>query len=104
MMLQMLVENAIKHGISHQKKRGLVKLGATLANNTLELKVENTGRLKEQQQGGGFGIRSIRERLKLMYGNNAMFNIKQSSDKRLPPRLSYLLLYKIKYLHENNYH
>ncbi|ULT41692.1 hypothetical protein KRR40_45115 [Niabella defluvii] len=69
------------------KKRGLVKLGATLANNTLELKVENTGRLKEQQQGGGFGIRSIRERLKLMYGNNAMFNIKQSSDNTVTATL-----------------
>ncbi|MCH5721436.1 sensor histidine kinase [Niabella hibiscisoli] len=79
MMLQMLVENAIKHGISHEINGGLVKLVAALSDNILELRVENTGRLKEQQQGGGFGIMSIRERLKLMYGSNAVFNIKQSS-------------------------
>lgn len=79
MMLQMLVENAIKHGISHEINGGLVKLSASLADNILDLRVENTGQLKEQQQGGGFGIMSIRERLKLMYGNNALFDVKQSS-------------------------
>lgn len=79
MMLQMLVENAIKHGISHEINGGLVKLSALLTDNILELRVENTGLLKEQQKGGGFGIMSIQERLKLMYGNNAAFSIEQLS-------------------------
>lgn len=79
MMLQMLVENAIKHGISHEINGGLVKLSASVVDNMIDLRVENTGKLKEQQEGGGFGIMSIRERLKLMYSNNALFEIRQSS-------------------------
>lgn len=80
MMLQMLVENAIKHGISHEINGGLVKLVGSLSDNVLELRVENTGVLREPKAGeGGFGIMSIQERLKLMYGSNASFNIKQSS-------------------------
>lgn len=79
MMLQMLVENAIKHGISHEVNGGLVKLAASLNDHTLALSVENTGQLREAQGEGGFGIMSIRERLKLMYGSNATFSIKQSA-------------------------
>lgn len=79
MMLQMLVENAIKHGISHEINGGIVTISSALVNNHLMLSVENTGKLKEQQQGGGFGLKSIKERLKLMYGEIGVFDIKQSS-------------------------
>ena len=52
MMLQMLVENAIKHGINHEVNGGIVKLTSSLTGNYLELTVENTGNLKKTQQGG----------------------------------------------------
>lgn len=77
MMWQMLVENAIKHGISHEVNGGVVKLIAYTNDKYLELVVENTGRLKYLNKGG-FGIKSIEERLKLLYGDNASFDIKQA--------------------------
>ncbi|WP_409965997.1 hypothetical protein PIECOFPK_02415 [Mycovorax composti] len=79
MMLQMLVENAIKHGISHEVNGGIVKLTSTVKNGLLELIVENTGQLKATPPDSGFGIKSIRERLSLVYGDNATFEIKQAA-------------------------
>jgi len=87
MMMQMLVENAIKHGISHEVNGGTVRLSSALKDNFLELTVENTGRLKKQQKESGFGIRSILERLKLMYGDKAGFEITQSSPATVTARL-----------------
>lgn len=83
MMWQMLVENAIKHGISHEMNGGVVKLVAQLRDNYLELMVENTGKLKRYNDKGGFGIKSIYERLKLLYGDNASFEIKQALPGRV---------------------
>ncbi|WP_346237286.1 sensor histidine kinase [Niabella insulamsoli] len=88
MMLQMLVENAIKHGISHEVNGGLVEIKSAIEGKTLELSVENTGCLKPQQKGGGFGIRSIRERLQLMYGDHAHFEINQSEPGKVRTKLT----------------
>lgn len=79
MILQMLVENAIKHGISKEINGGLVKITSNLSENFLVLTVENSGRLEEQKHNGGFGIKSINERLKLMYADSAHFQITQSA-------------------------
>ena len=47
MMLQTLVENAIKHGISKKIKGGVVKVISRFTNHHFELIVQNTGNLKE---------------------------------------------------------
>lgn len=88
MMLQMLVENAIKHGISKEINGGTVRVGAHLNDTHLELTVENTGALKEQQIGGGFGLKSIYERLALMYGHNAAFEITDSGRSSVLAKLN----------------
>ncbi|MFT4094391.1 MAG: histidine kinase [Niabella sp.] len=87
MMWQMMVENAIKHGISQEINGGTVKLMAHMNGPYLNLSVENTGKLKPQQKDGGFGIRSIRERLQLIYGDNASFNILQSAPQVVNAKL-----------------
>lgn len=75
MMLQTLVENAIKHGISKQIKGGFVKVIARFTDNDLELLVQNTGQLSGKPNGDGFGIKSTQDRLNLMYQGNAVFDI-----------------------------
>ena len=77
MMLQTLVENAIKHGISKNVKGGVVKIISNVHQNGLELIVENTGTLSEAMREDGFGISSTRNRLQLMFGEKACFEIKQ---------------------------
>jgi len=77
MMLQTLVENAIKHGISKQIKGGMVKIISDFKGNYHELAVQNTGQLNGYINGEGFGLSSTTNRLNLLYGDNAKFEIKQ---------------------------
>jgi LytS/YehU family sensor histidine kinase len=77
MMLQTLVENAIKHGISKQVKGGMVKITSDIKGNYHELSVQNTGLLNGSAKKTGFGLSSTEDRLSLLYGNKAKFEIKQ---------------------------
>jgi len=77
MMLQTLVENAIKHGISKQVKGGIVKITSDMKGNFHELSVQNTGYLNGGAKETGFGLSSTQDRLSLLYGNKAKFEIKQ---------------------------
>jgi len=77
MMLQTLVENAIKHGISKQIDGGLIKVISEFKGNFHELIVQNTGRLSGEVNEFGFGLSSTNNRLSLLYGEKANFEIKQ---------------------------
>ena len=77
MMLQTLVENAIKHGISKQVKGGHVKIISDFRNQYHELVIQNTGRLNGVMNGDGFGLASTRNRLQLVFGPKANFDIKE---------------------------
>ena len=76
MMLQTLVENSIKHGISKLINGGLVRIVAGFTDHHLELLVQNTGHLNGNINGDGFGIKSTQDRLNLMYQGKAVFEIK----------------------------
>ena len=77
MMLQTLVENAIKHGISKQINGGIVKIISDFKGDYHELAVQNTGYLNGGINGEGFGLSSTTNRLNLIYGDRARFEIKQ---------------------------
>jgi sensor histidine kinase YesM len=77
MMLQTLVENAIKHGISKQIKGGLVKIISDFRENYHELAVQNTGSLNGHTSSEGFGLSSTQDRLNLLFGARARFEIRQ---------------------------
>jgi len=83
MMLQTLVENAIKHGISKNIKGGFVKICSDFKDDHHELVVQNTGQLNgeineetSQLDGHGFGIKSTEDRLRFLYQGKARFEIK----------------------------
>ncbi|HEY0272610.1 MAG TPA: histidine kinase, partial [Chitinophaga sp.] len=67
MMLQTLVENAIKHGISRQIHGGEVVITSSLHELQHVLTIRNTGQLQytDQGEGHGFGLQSTRQRLSL---------------------------------------
>lgn len=75
MMLQMLVENAIKHGISKSVKGGEVKISAENNNGFFNLVVQNTGTLDRTMNLEGFGLQSTESRLELLFGAAAQFSI-----------------------------
>jgi two-component system, LytTR family, sensor kinase len=77
MMLQTLVENAIKHGIGKQISGGIVKVTSDFKENFHELIVQNSGHLNGHANGDGFGLSSTKNRLQLLFGEKANFEIKQ---------------------------
>jgi len=87
MMLQTLVENAIKHGISRQIQGGVVRIVSTLKDNFHELSVQNTGYLNGYVNKEGFGLSSTTNRLNLLYGNKAKFEIKQAAPSLVEARV-----------------
>jgi two-component system LytT family sensor kinase len=82
MLVQQLVENAIKHGIAQDKAGGEILIRARYAKSALELRVENTGSLKPSTSKG-FGIENARERLRLLCGSAASFDLQNVSEGRV---------------------
>ena len=76
MMLQTLVENAIKHGISRHINGGSVKIISRFKINSHELIVQNSGHIESEINHDGFGIKSTRDRLRFLYQGQARFEIK----------------------------
>ena len=77
MMLQSLVENAIKHGLEPRPEGGAVSVAAEVQHGKLAVTVADTGvGFGRAATGGtGTGLESIRERLKLIYGGAAELRI-----------------------------
>ena len=77
--LQMLVENAIKHGISNLRDGGVVRVRIHEDENTIFIEVKNSGNL-EDVVDLGVGIENIRQRLLLQYGEGASFELKEENN------------------------
>jgi sensor histidine kinase YesM len=86
MMLQTLVENAIKHGLSKQPGDCIIKVISKLENDKLILVVQNTG-LLQQTEKDGFGLQSTRERLNILYRGQAIFEIFQCAPNQVTAKL-----------------
>lgn len=87
MMLQTLVENAIKHGISKRVEGGFIKIISDFKDDHHELIVQNTGHLYSSTNPNGFGLYSTQNRLMLLYGEKAHFEIKNSSADMVEARV-----------------
>jgi len=76
MMLQTLVENAIKHGLEPVPGGGTIWVIARESGGKVAVTVADDGRGFSDEGGGtGIGLRNIRERLKLAYRDAASFSI-----------------------------
>jgi len=71
MMLQTLVENAIKHGLEPKPEGGLIEIGAEIVDGQLAVHVRDTGIGFTPQAESGVGLANIRERLKALYNGRA---------------------------------
>ncbi|RRQ49336.1 histidine kinase [Maribacter algicola] len=77
MIIQLLVENATKHGISKLKAGGTIKLVTGIENQDLIIKVLNTGTLQIAEDSTQLGLKNIKQRLRLLYGDQANFSIEE---------------------------
>jgi hypothetical protein len=80
MMLQGLVENAIKHGLEPKPEGGRLSVSAEIVHGRLAVTVADTGLGfgKAATQGTGIGLTNIRERLALLYGRQATLNVAEN--------------------------
>lgn len=84
LMLQTLVENGIKHGISKLPEGGTIEIRSTVKDSNLEIAIYNNGTYDSKKQSEtGFGIANTIQRLKLIYGKTACFNISNKENKVL---------------------
>lgn len=77
MMVQTLVENGIKHGISKLTGGGKIDLTASTNESTLIIQIRNNGQFNEDalKISRGFGISNTKQRLSLLYGEKASLTL-----------------------------
>jgi len=81
LLLQPLVDNAVKHGVSRRSEGGTVRIESAVHEGELELRVtdDGAGLRVDVPSTRGFGLRATRERLETLYGQN------QSLEMQSPP-------------------
>ena len=91
MILQPLVENAIKHGIANSIEGGTITLHLSKRDHTLECEIINPLPASWDQQvvvSTGTGLENIRQRLKLLYGENYSFETELVDQKQFIVRMA----------------
>ena len=79
LMIQTLVENGIKHGVSKLKSGGRVVIKSNVVNGALVITIINTGNFVNGTSNSvGFGLKNTSHRLKLIYGDSGKFHIKNN--------------------------
>lgn len=81
MMLQSMVENAIKHGLECKSEGGTLKIVAEVVDSKLRVTVtdDGVGFGVVPSDGTGLGLQTIRDRLKLLHGDSARLHIGANS-------------------------
>lgn len=92
MLLQPLVENAIKHGLEGRKDGGHLDVTAQSQAGDLILQVSNSGATDHRviceeetnhDSGGGFGLRYVRDRLQALYGTTASLKLQHLAEENM---------------------
>jgi two-component system LytT family sensor kinase len=78
LMIQTLVENGIKHGISKLTEGGIIQMQTRVDHDYLKILIRNSGQFLwngSKKKSGGLGMENTKQRLKLIYGDDASFRI-----------------------------
>jgi len=78
LLIEPLVENVIKHNQNEIEKRLDIKILIQKENENLAISVRDNGMGFDHDIQPGFGLTSIQERLRILYGTNAIFSINSS--------------------------
>ncbi len=74
LILQPLVENAVVHGLAGHQGPVSVRVSAASSRETLTLRVTNTVAAEQSMRDGGIGLRNVRDRLTIQFGERAWFH------------------------------
>ncbi len=84
LMVQTLVENGIKHGISSLVAGGIVQICTDVKDSRLYIKIRNSGQFRDDShinKKEGYGIENTKQRLKLIFGEAASFSIYNENEE-----------------------
>ncbi len=83
LVLQPVVENAVRHGIAHLVAGGEVRIEAALVADRLRLTVENPfdPSSRGKSRGSGTGLTNVRRRLRLIYGGQAGLTTQRDDER-----------------------
>jgi sensor histidine kinase YesM len=82
LMVQTIVENGIKHGTSRLPEGGTIEIISSIINNKLEIIIYNSGYYdKDLKSETGFGLVNTIQRLQLLFGDEANFEIKNEENR-----------------------
>ena len=81
LLIQPLVENAIKHGLSQITENGLIRILVSRAENQLKIRVYDNGPAFPDGPLSGFGIQNTQERIALLYGAKAKIDWQNGAEK-----------------------
>ncbi len=79
MLLQPLVENAVKHGLEPKIDGGKIDIRASRDRGMLKIDVTDTGLGLSSFNPGGVGLRNVRERIELLYGDQGRFTLLENA-------------------------
>jgi two-component system, LytTR family, sensor kinase len=81
LLLQPLVENAVRHGVSRMSSGGMILIAASQHSGHLDLRVKDNGPGFAESAGhetnGGLGLKLVRERLRRLYGPAHAMEVRQ---------------------------
>ena len=86
LLLQPIVENAIRHGIAPRSTPGLIEIEAKQRNGTLRIQVRDNGpglpahRTSENLFKRGLGLANTETRLERLYGSDHLFDLSNNPD------------------------
>jgi LytS/YehU family sensor histidine kinase len=81
--LQPLVENAVRHGLEHRTEGGEVRVAVRADGDALVLEVADTGIGLHGDAAAGVGLANVRERLRGLYGPEALVEIRPNAPEGL---------------------
>lgn len=88
-LIQPLVENAIKHGISKIGGKGILKISVLQVGDFLQIEIHDNGPAFPEQLNAGYGLQSIQDKLRLLCGETASIELANGNDKRVIIRIPY---------------
>ncbi len=89
MMIQTLVENGIKHGISKITAGGEIKINSKVEDSLLYIEIRNNGHIEDDalKNSKGFGISNTKHRLNLLFGEAASFSLTNENGGKVLAKL-----------------
>jgi LytS/YehU family sensor histidine kinase len=82
MLVQTLVENGIKHGISKLKNGGEINISSSIKNDALIILIKNDGEFNPSiDKTNGTGLKNSRKRIELLYSSKSSLVIKNKNTK-----------------------